>query len=220
MAEKKEVAKSTVNFEIIFPLAPKEKRSKQTIFYDVLSLIQDNKKRLNIDAKSNKKELRIILSSANFGIGIFFKKTILIKIGLADPKKNIKELYKIGDEILNFIKTVLGHGAIGSKIMSTIMIHDREKEFENLSKKIIGDKRLAEINNMVKLQLNPTGIIFDYKQNGRDFLIVMYSERNDVMITTRNTYKESIPFGALQSEYEELEKSEKVIIETLSNMEL
>ena len=219
MAEKEDVAKSTVNFEIAFPLAPKEREVKQTAFNELLSLLAGDKERIKVDLKPDKENLRLFLNSDEFGFGIFFKERVSVSVSVSNPKKNIERVNEIGNKILSFINIVLGKGAAGSRIMTTITTIDKEKESINLSKKIIGDTRLAKINNKVKLQLNPSGITLEYKLKDRDFLIGSFSNRTLEMFTTHNSYKDVIPFDVLLSEYNELESSKKVI-ESLSSIEL
>jgi hypothetical protein len=219
MAQEKGGAKPTVNFDISFPLAPKEKKEKLTAFSELLSLIADDKERLKVDLKPNKTKLEIILSSDEFGFGVYLKERVSVNIGVADPEKNIKKVNEIGNEILSFISTVLGEGATGSKIMTTTTTRDKGRESINLSKKIIGDTRLAKINNKIKLQLNPLGIFFEYKLNERDFLIGSLSNRTVEMFTSHKTYKDAIPLNVLLNEYHELKKPKKVM-ELLSDMEL
>lgn len=217
LTEKKE--KSFAEIEIRFPKAPKKAKDREVLFNKFLSLIEESKESLPVRVKSNKRRRQIILDSDEFMFTISFRKILSTKILVNHPEENIDTVNEVGNKVINYMNTILGDKATNSSVFFSKRIFRPEKII-NLCKKLIGEPRLAKINEEVKQPLNPIGVYFEYELKGKELGFMTFSnERSAEAIFCKSTYKDKIPFNLLRKEYNEL-ASPTEIIKKLLEMEL
>lgn len=218
MAEKKEIIRTLAEFSIFFPKAPKKAEDKEALYSKFLSLVEENKE-LPVKVKSNKRKKRIILDSDEFMFAIYFGKTLSIRTLVNDPDKHIDTINGVGNKIINYMNIILGEGARNSTVNSAKTTY-YSKRIPNLSKKIIGETRIAKINEKVEQVLNPYAISFEYKLKEKEFSFGSFSGKASVEALLSSTpYKDRIPFNFLRKEYDELIKPEE-LMKKLAEMEL
>ncbi|HXY88466.1 MAG TPA: hypothetical protein VEG44_08500 [Candidatus Acidoferrales bacterium] len=214
--------------EIIFPDTPEDIRSKNEIFNKISKFIQDsdilkffktiggseNKQYVNF--KSNKTKRRVILSSDQFDVNINCLQKLSIETNLVNPNENIGLVNQVVNSIIDYINFEMGGRAKESKIITSKMVC-RGESTKNLSKQIIGEERLAELNKRARLSksinqlLNPIGIIFEYIQEDKKYVLGIYSDIGAEMIYCYKDYMRPIHSDFLKNEYKELEAPEKLI---------
>lgn len=221
MAKKKEKVSSLLKIGISFPKAPKKAKDKKIPFTKLLSLIEKSKESLPVKVRSERRRRYVALDSDEFMFAISFGKsgaTIRVRVMVHDPEKNIDIANEVGNKIINFMNTILGEGAT-----EPIVISDKTtlfpEEIPNVCKKIVGEKRIAEINEEVKQILTPIGIFVEYKTDDREFVLASISiEEGAEALLSRITYKGKVPFDLLRKEYDELANPAE-ILKKLSDVE-
>lgn len=209
---------SYAEVRIIFPKASMKAKEQKVLFNKFFSLIEESKKSLPVKVMSNKRKRNIILDSDEFMFIISFKKIELIKILMNQPEENISTVNEVGNKVINYINILLGDIASNSIVYFRKTTWGLPKKI-NLCKKLIGEPRLAKINEEVNQTLSPIGIYFEYKLKGKEFGLASYvNEKSLEEIRVKSTYKYKIPFNLLQKEYDEL-ASPTEILKKLHKME-
>jgi len=207
-AENKEKEELILGLHISFPKAPKEREKREALFNKFLSLIEENKESLHVEIKSDKRKRDVILDSDEFMFVISFGKKIpLAHVFVHEPEKNLDTANEFGNKFINYLNTILGEYAIESHVDSHKTISYPKID---LSRKIIGEMRIAKINEKVKQTLSPVSVLFEYKINNREFAFATTSTEQSVLLS-RIIYKDKLPFDLLQIECNELENPANII---------
>lgn len=209
-----------LNIAIRFTRAPKSKKELGLLFDKMRSLVESMKKSFNLPNRMIEYEKRRInFYSKNSGFSVFFERPITIIGVIENPKKNIKVANKISNKIINFTSTVIGESAKYANVRASKK-HFIPKKSINLAKKMLGEARIAKINEATKLTLSPLMIAFEYKLKDYENLIMQISnDKVGYVVSSTVTYKDGIPFDFLSIINEKLDKSEK-IIKKLTTVEL
>lgn len=212
----KKEKKTQVVFEIILPKAQKVIKSSHASFTAFLTSIEENKNRWGAEVKSIKSKNRIFIGSRELKVFMVFKKKIALEMDVNEPdkNKNISKANEMAKNVIAVINAILGDGANGSIVTVRKRIAYDEASI-NLSKRLIGNSRIAKINEQAGQTLTPFNIMFDYQIDDKSYL-VCFMEGSETAVSYR-TYKDAIPFNLLEIEYGELENPVKVI-EKLTNM--
>jgi len=200
-----------VEFEISFPGALEKVENMKALFNSFRSLVNESEEPLLGKIVTDKRGKQMILESDEFMFIISFRQTPMLSIVILNPDKNIKTVNEVGNQVINFMNTILGEGATGSKVISVKTISHPER-MSNFCRKIISDVKIAKINKIVKQTLNPIGIFFEYKSGEKEFKFLTFSnKRTRSLLFSQTTYKDKIPFDLIVKEYEELEKPTEII---------
>ena len=214
MAKEKQKEETFLELEISFPKAPKKAKDKTTLFDKLLSLVEESKESLPVEVKSYKKRRHLILDSEEFRFDIFFGKRgsiVRTRALVHTPEKNLDIANEVGNKVISYMNTILGEGATGSRVMSEKTILYPKKTI-NLSRKIIGEGKIAKINEKVKRTLSPVGVFFEYKVNERDFSFATFSNKKAVeALLSSITYKDKMPFDLLRTEHNKLSEPAGVV---------
>lgn len=206
--------------QIFFSKASEKVIDKKNLFDKILSLIKQNKESLGVKIKSNKREKKILMSSDNFVLSINFGKEIMMDFLISKPDENIEIFNNVGNNIINYMNTILEEKA-NNLLIGCIKFIPVYKKNVNLAKKIISESRIVEINNVVEQVLNPIAISLEYQIDDRSFLLSFSSikEKTNIFVATRIYHKEKLTYNMMQEEYNELKKPLK-ILDTLIESEL
>lgn len=146
-----------------------------------------------------------------------FRKPISIILAIKDPEKNIELANTFGNKVLNYLKTILGKFARDASIETEI--RNYPIKMESLARKAIGETRLAKINEIAKKTSDPVGVIFNYKENERDItFMVAHGDKRDeqiLYVLSDFSFKDTIPWDAVLSEYNQINECKKVITSLL-----
>jgi hypothetical protein len=198
--------------QIFFSKASEKVIDKKNLFDKILSLIKQNKESLGVKIRSNKREKKIIMSSDNFLLSINFGKEIMMNFLIFKPDENIEIFNNVGNNIINYMNTILEDNA-NNPLIGCIKFIPVYKKNVNLAKKIISESRIVEINNVVEQVLNPISISLEYQIDDRGFLLSFNSikEKTNISVATRIYYKEKLTYNVMQEEYNELKKPLKIL---------
>ena len=211
MRQEQSILRVFVTCEAFFPNSPEDTQSKIDIYDKLSKLIESFDRPQNVKFRSNRKKRSIVLlADDEFEIRTKCLKKLSTEVSLANPDKNLDAVNHIWSSVINYINAVLGDAAKGAKI-ATSKVTCKEEKPSNLSKKIIGETRLAKINENVKRSLSPLGIVFEYEHEGRRYMLALYSKRPAETIYSYETYKEQLPFDLINIEYEKLDEPESRI---------
>lgn len=216
---KQDILQISMTYEIFFPHSPEDVKTKNDIFNKLLSLIKNLDKPQNTTFKSNKSKRRMFLGSDNFCIDIRWLKKFSTEISLVNPRENLDSVNQVTNEILNYINTVLGEKAKESSAIITKVTCKLGKSL-NLSKQIIGEKRLAEINEILERTLNPVGVIFAYEREDIKYILGVYSGRRAETVHIYKEYKEPIPFNFIKDVYNKEFPEPEQLIKKLYQVQL
>lgn len=214
MAKKKEKEETLLVLEISFPKAPKKAKDKTVLFDKFLSLVKEIKESLPVEVKSYKRTRHVVLDSEEFRFDVVFgKRGSIVRTNAVvhTPEKNLDTANEVGNKVINYLNIILGEGATGSLVRCNKTTLYPQKTV-NLGRKIIGEGKIAKINEKVKQTLSPAGIAFEYKANDREFTFATFAnERGADLFLSRITYKGEMPFDLLRKEHNELGEPARVV---------
>jgi len=199
-----------VTCEVFFPNSPEDTESKIDIYNKLSKLIESFDRPQNVKFRSNRKQRSIVLDADEFEIRTKCLKKLSTEASIVNPDKNLDAVNHIWSSVINYINAVLGDAAKGAKIATSKVTCKKEKP-SNLSKKIIGETRLAKINENVKRSLSPLGIVFEYEHEGRRYTLALYSKRPAETVYSYKTCEEQLPFDFIKMEYKKLDEPESRI---------
>lgn len=144
-----------------------------------------------------------------------FQKPISTFLVIRDPEKNIELANEFGNKILNYLKTILEKFAYEAKVNTTV--ENYSLKLEGLARKLIGETKLARINEITKKSFDPLGIVFEYEKDGRSnmFMAGSKGKASAFFVASSFSFKDTIPWDVVLSEYNEIKECEKTVTELL-----
>jgi hypothetical protein len=216
---KKETGESFAQFVIRFPRAKKTPKTAEALFKKLVNLLHEEKRSLHVKLQPDAEARRIVLDSDQFNFAISVMKTPSMRILVNNPRKTIKLVNDVGNKLLSYLSTLLGEGAKGSKVMSMVTVI-RPGMGTGITRKVLGDARIARLSEIAGQKLNPMGIGLEYESRDREFAIFIFSGKPGLeMILSKGGYRGEIPFNFLHQEYEHL-TSPATVIKKLTTAEL
>jgi len=197
MADKRLKEIANLSFGISFPNAPKSEKELELLFNKMRSLVKSVSFGRYI--KIGFKKRRINFFAKNFGVSVSFEKRIIIAANVpnANNKKNLEAANKISNKVINYTTTIIGEPAKYAKVYGD-RTHLIPKKITNLAEKILGEAKIAKINEITKIKLNPTIIGFDYKlKNQMHTILCLSNSKGAYSVISRITYRDTIPFDLL-----------------------
>jgi hypothetical protein len=177
-------------------------------FAKMVELVEENKKIIEAKIEVQASDKIIVVDSDNFGILIDFSKNVSLRIFVNEPQDNKAMANEMFNKFLNYINSVLIEEANGAMVACTLITRWKS-ENPNLASKMLGEARIAKVNELAGESLRPVSIGFDFKSDNRDFLLMSILSLNgggSSAVTCSTTYKDKIPFNVLDKELSELEK--------------
>ena len=208
------VPPNILRIDIVFPKSPKYAKDRKSLLKKLKSWIREEKKSLSIQDTSFKPN-SVSLSREEFLWVAKFRKPISTILAVRDPEKNIELANDFGNKVLNYLKTILGKFASGAEV--TTDAENYSVKLEGLGRKIIGETRLARINEITKKTFDPLGIIFQYKKGERTniFMAASRGDEHALFILSDFSFKDTIPWDTVLSEYNEIKECEQTIVKLL-----
>jgi hypothetical protein len=208
MKQEPDAVRTELTFEIFFPKSPEDTKTKEDAYSKLLELIERSEKAENVKLTSDKNKKTITLDSDELHVHIRYIKKLSVLVELVRPETNIESANDAMNSVLNYINSVLGVNAKESKAVSSKIVC---KEKLSDLKRVIGEEKLAEINQRAKRVLKPFGIMFEYKLPHRRYILGIYSDRPAEVIYSYRDYNEPIPFNFISTEYKAFKHPEKII---------
>jgi len=195
---------------INFPKTPKKKTKRKLYKEKLESWIKQEKNTMPFE-KVKFSKTRIQLISDEFLFFADFGKPIQIILATRQPEKNLEKLNEIGNKIFSYLNTIMPQVVVEVEFESEYTIEEKKKR--NLAKKVIGDSRIARISEIMKFPWNPIGLLFTWKTNSRQNLVMCASadKRNMIFWSSSSSWKNNIPLDAILKEKEEFLKFKDVI---------
>ena len=206
--------------EIRFSKALKRKKDRDSAYARFISLVEENLESFPFQTSFNKKRRQVVFNAENFLIIVIFSKLPTTTIMVNEPHENISVANEASNKIINYLNTVLGEIAndVGVRCMLDSVIE--EKKTVNLADKLIGERRIAKINELLKQTLKPLVIGFQFKEDERTNAIMSMSNGTTAQgVFTTAVYKGKLPFNLLEKEIKALDNPAE-IIKKLTEMEL
>jgi hypothetical protein len=182
-----------------------KKKDKDLAYAKFATLIEENKDVLPVKATVNHAKKRILLDAKDFAFEITFGKMILVNIMVNNPYENKAIVNEVSSKVINYLNTVLNEGANGARVACSLMTITSKKKV-NLAEKLLGEGRIARVNEIVGQSLKPLSIGFEYKLGEKNFMLSLFSSKSSVQILASSTvYKDKMPFNLLEKEIGELD---------------
>ena len=203
-----------LRIDFSFPNSPKYAKDRKSLLKKLKSWIREEKISLSIQKTSFERNA-VSLMREEFFLGAKFRKPILTFLIIRDPEKNIKLANEFGNKILNYLKTILGKFAYDAEVNTTM--ENYSVKFEGLARKLIGESRLARINETAKKSFDPLSIGFEYEKDGRIifFMVAAKKEASALFVSSSFSFKDAIPWDVVLSEYTEIKECEQLVAELL-----
>lgn len=204
-----------------FPNVSKKAKDREMLFNETYRLIDKNKESFPAKLVLKKVKRKIILDSDDYMFTIDFKRRLVTRIMVNNPDENMEVINKIGNSVINFLNTILGEQAKGSRVSITKICFSKKEV--TLPSKIIGTAQLAKVNEIAKETLNPVAITFEYIKSNTNFMVSSISStimklRQNVF-SSQTIFEEKLPFDLLQKENEKLNEATQLFVR-LVNAEL
>lgn len=199
-----------------FVKAPKEAKERQKFYDKINSLLDENIKEFN-NFKINKKKRRkeIILSKDDYSFFVSFYDKTTLKFRVSEPDKNFKLANVFVNKIVNFLNIILGEYSKEAKLRCIKMDIIKTKQ-HNLAQKIIGNIRIAKINEEIKQTIKPVACTFEISKNDREFYFSHFSQGANLhVIMSSYDYNDILPFDFFLIEYDEINKISKLLDEII-----
>lgn len=209
------------NCDIHLQRTSKDRKERESAFTKILSLIKTDSELSEMKIKSKKRSLGITLDSKNITVHLEFGRRVSTGIMVDNPTENMTRANRIVDKVINYINTIFTEASGGARVFSLSFTVSTTKEPINLAKRIIGDKRIAEINEYLKQTIDPSSLTFGYKKDEKRY-DVTYSfskERILKVLSSSMVYKERLPFNLLEKEISDFAAPIE-LIRRLTEMEL
>lgn len=184
-----------------------EKPKKEIIaqrYSQFITLIEENKETLHSKVTISKEKKRVLLDAKDFVLTIRFDDRVSVRIVVHDPYVNRIVAGEIGSKIINYLSTVLGEDATEGVVGSTLVSFSPKTS--GLASKLLGEGRMARINELAEQPLRPFSIAFDFTIGDKDFMFIEIADKETtLMLSSRTIYKDKIPFNFLEKEIADLD---------------
>jgi hypothetical protein len=199
-----------LRIDITFPNSPKHAKDRKSLLKKLKSWIREEKKMLSIEEISFERN-SVSLSREEFFWAAKFQKPISTVLAVRDPEKNIELANDFGNKIMNYLKIILEKFAMSAELNTEMQ--DFSTKIEGLAKNLIGETRLARINEITKMSFLPLGIAFEYEKGERStiFFAVGKEDVNALYITSSLSLKDTLPWDVVLSEYREIKECEQIL---------
>lgn len=206
--------KNLLKIRISFPNSPKYAKDRKAILKKLKAWIREEKESLSIEEVKFERNA-VSLMREEFFWHAKFQKPISTFFAIRDPEKNIELANEFGNKILNYLKTILDKFAFEAEL--TTDVENYSIKLEDLARKMIGESRLARINEITKKTLHPLGVIFEYEKDGRANMFMAASKNGDnaLFAISSLSFKDTIPWDVVLSEYTEMKEFEQTISKLL-----
>jgi hypothetical protein len=212
LSKNNEELKITWTCSITFPKTLKKEEASE-VFDKFISLVQENKATFPPKLTFKKTKRRIVFDSENFTCAVSFGKQMEARVILNNPYENRKMANEIGSKIVNYLNTVLGEKATGARVFCTLL-KVIEKGANNIPEKLLGDARIARINEVVGRALRCETIGFNFKIDEKEYMFaIFFREISSELLGSEMVYKDKLPFDLLETEIEGFHNPEKLIKE-------
>ena len=211
MIEMAKRAETLLILEISFPKSPKKAAQRRELLKKMRSLIEQEGESLPFKDVTSKRN-RINLTTEEFLSSVTFTKSLPVMILLKNPAENIEEGNKLGNTLVNYVNTIFGNYAKGAKVSSNEMTPWKKGQF-NLARKLIGERKIAKINELIKKTLNPIGILFEYSVEDRTNVVLTVQRGEEIgsLVFSDYTLKNTLPWDLISNEYAALVDCMKII---------
>ena len=206
---------------ILFHKTPKKGVERGALFKKLRSLLKQERKSLPFENIEFDGRARVaVLAAKEFYSVISFLKPFTMTLIVTNPLKSIEKTNELANTLVNYMNTVLGEYAKGAEVR-TSEFSPWKKGKINLARKLIGERKIAKINESIKKTLDPFGLLFEFSSNGRKNIMVtaLLEKRGSVLALSRYTYKNALPWDLLSSEHSNLLDCMR-IIDKLSKVEV
>ena len=188
-----------------------EKKDSDQKYAKFAGLIEENKDVFPSKVIVNNAKKRVLLDAKDFAFEITFRKPILVNIMVNNPYENKAIANEVSSKVINYLNTVLNEGANGARVVCSLMTNTSSKKV-NLAAKLLGEGRIARINEIVGQSLKPLSIGFEYKLGEKDFMFSLFISGSNLQILASSTvYKDKMPFNLLEKEIGELDNPASTI---------
>lgn len=209
MAKKKTEEQTTLQCVVRFQEI--KKKDKDKAYAKFATLVQENKDVFPLKVIINNAKKRVLLDAKDFAFEITFGKLILVNMMVNNPYENKAIADEVGGKVINYLNTILNEGANGARVVCNLMTTTPEKK-TNLAAKLLGEGRIARVNEIVGQSLKPLSIGFEYKLGEKNFMLSLFTSEFNVQIVASSTvYKDKMPFNLLEKEMAELDNPTSTI---------
>lgn len=177
-------------------------------------MVKENRAILPKKITFTRKNRRIVFDSENYAFIVLFGMHVDIRVILNNPYENRGAANEMGSKIINYLNTILDEKAVQVSVFGALA-RSIEKETGNLPEKLLGEGRIAKINEVVGQTLEPATIGFEYKIGERTYMFSIFFGENmsSELLGTIAVYKDKLPFDLIEKELEELNNPDKIMKE-------
>jgi hypothetical protein len=171
--------------------------------------LQKEEKNLPFDESKFKKKELTLLSDPLFFLASF-KKKVKIIVAAKDPEKTLEKLNDTCNKIFSYLNTIKPDSINEFNVLTQFMLTETRKA--TIVKKLVGDSEIAKFSELVKAQVNPVGILLEWKEKSRHYIVFEAdSEERDLILFSDFKWRDSIPIDSIISEKGELLKFKELI---------
>jgi hypothetical protein len=209
LAEEKREEQTTLQCFVSFPEA--KEKDIGVKYAKFATLIEENRNVFPSKVIVKKAKKRVLLDAKDFAFEISFGKRILINIMVRNPYENKAIANEVSNKVINYLNTVLNEEANGARINCALTTISSEKKV-NIAAKLLGEGRIARINELAGQSLKPLSIGFEYKFGEKDFMLSLFTSESSLqLLGSHMVYKDRIPFNFLEKEIDELDNPASII---------
>jgi len=175
------------------------------------ALIEENKNVFPSKVIVSSAKKRVLLDAKDFAFEITFGKRIAVSVMVNNPYENKVVANEVSSKVINYLNTVLNEGANGARVFCSLVTTISGKKI-NLAAKLLGEGRIARVNEIVGQSLKPLSIGLEYRIGEKDFMLSLFtSELTIQMLASSTVYKDKMPFNLLEKEIGELDNPVSII---------
>ncbi len=201
-----------LRINVSFPESPKKAIDRKILLKKLKSWVRKEKSSLSIENVKFDRD-QVYFSKNEYFFQAQFKKPIQIMFAVKDPQKNLEFCNDVANKILNFLNVILEESVSNAEVSTDYQF--LLDDVKDLPKTIVGESRLAKINEVTKLPIQIKGIIFQYKKSNRSNMVVSSGNAKDInmIFISEQKMKETLPWDLVVSQYSEMNDMERIVRE-------